>query len=211
MHWTEKGSGVNRELRGECGNTEEFESVISHHLLMFYRKAYQHLGNVHDAEDAVQDALLSAYKNFSQFRGQARLSTWLTTIVVNAARMQLRRRLNLPHVALDEQLGKGDVTLAQILPDCRPGPEELCRASELHQRFSQLTKRLSAALRKPLQLRVMDGLSTTEISQRVGVPEGTVKAQIYRARTKLARCLCKATTRARSLEAAGQRRSLPIK
>jgi RNA polymerase sigma factor (sigma-70 family) len=56
-----------------------------------------------DAEDTVQDALLSAYKHLSKFRGQARISTWLSAIVINSARMQLRRRSRQPHVPLDEQ------------------------------------------------------------------------------------------------------------
>ena len=57
----------------------------------FYRSAFRYLGNAADAEDAVQDALLSAHKHLGQFRGQARISTWLTAIVINSARMQLRK------------------------------------------------------------------------------------------------------------------------
>jgi len=73
---------------------QELDTVVSRYLPMFYKRAFRFLGNVPDAEDAVQDALLSAYKHLGQFRGQAQLSTWLTTIVTNAARMQLRRRGN---------------------------------------------------------------------------------------------------------------------
>src|SRR6202158_4700498 len=59
---------------------------------MFYKRAFRFLGDAADAEDAVQDALLSACKHFAQFRGEERISTWLTAIVTNAARVQLRRR-----------------------------------------------------------------------------------------------------------------------
>src|SRR5580698_397093 len=72
-----------------CERTQELDSVVSRYLPMFYRRAFRFLGNATDAEDAVQDALLSAYKHLGQFRGQAQLSTWLTTIVTNAARMHL--------------------------------------------------------------------------------------------------------------------------
>jgi len=79
----------------ECyqGNVQELTDVITHHLARFRRIALGHLSNVADAEDAVQDALLSALTHVHQFRGQAKMSTWLTTIVINSARMKLRRRL----------------------------------------------------------------------------------------------------------------------
>jgi RNA polymerase sigma-70 factor (ECF subfamily) len=80
---------------------QELDSVVSRYLPMFYKRAFRFLGNATDAEDAVQDALLSAYKHLGQFRGQAQLSTWLTTIVTNAARMQLRRRRG-SYLSLDE-------------------------------------------------------------------------------------------------------------
>jgi DNA-directed RNA polymerase specialized sigma24 family protein len=66
--------------------------VVSRYLPMFYKRAFWYLGNAADAEDAVQDALLSACKHWEQFRGHAQLSTWLAAIVINASRMQLRRR-----------------------------------------------------------------------------------------------------------------------
>src|SRR5882672_349092 len=72
--------------------TREMQDVLSRCRLSFQRVAYRQLGNAADAEDAVQDALLAAYTHLDQFRGQAQISTWLTTIVLNCARLQLRRR-----------------------------------------------------------------------------------------------------------------------
>jgi RNA polymerase sigma-70 factor (ECF subfamily) len=69
---------------------QELEGVVSRSLPMFYKRAFRFLGTMPDAEDAVQDALLSAYEHLGQFRGQAQLSTWLTTIVTNAALTKLR-------------------------------------------------------------------------------------------------------------------------
>src|SRR5215470_4951852 len=73
--------------------------VVTRHSTRFYRIAANRLSNVADAEDAVQDALLSALRHVQQFRGQAQMSTWLTTIVINSARMKLRKRLALAHLA----------------------------------------------------------------------------------------------------------------
>jgi RNA polymerase sigma-70 factor (ECF subfamily) len=95
---------------------------------MFYKRAFRFLGNMPDAEDAVQDALLSAYKHLGQFRGQAQLSTWLTTIVTNAARMKLRRRDS--YLSLDEKQWEDGLTFSERLPDSKPSPEELCSAAE---------------------------------------------------------------------------------
>src|SRR5215471_21405209 len=79
--------------------------ALSQCLPSLHRCACRVLGNQHDAEDAVQDALLSAWKHLGQFRGEAQFSTWLTTIVCNCARMQLRRRPRCLQASLDETLG----------------------------------------------------------------------------------------------------------
>jgi RNA polymerase sigma-70 factor (ECF subfamily) len=164
---------------------QELDSVVSRYLPMFYKRAFRFLGNATDAEDAVQDALLSAYKHLGQFRGQAQLSTWLTTIVTNAARMQLRRRRG-SYLSLDEEQGEDGLTFSEQLPDSRPSPEEVCSTAEARDRLVEGVKRLSPKLRQAFQLREIDGLSTKEAALILGVPEGTVKAQLARARAKLA-------------------------
>src|SRR5260221_10529813 len=84
----------------------EMQDVLARCLPSFYRKAYRHLGNAADAEDAVQDALLAAYKHIDQFRGQSQMSTWLTSIVINCARMHLRKRPRQTHLSVDERFGE---------------------------------------------------------------------------------------------------------
>jgi RNA polymerase sigma-70 factor, ECF subfamily len=163
---------------------QELDSVVSRYLPMFYKRAFRFLGNATDAEDAVQDALLSAYKHLGQFRGQAQLSTWLTTIVTNAARMQLRRRGS--YVSLDEEQGEDGLTFSERLADSKPSPEEVCSAAEARDRLVEGVKQLSPRLRKAFQLRDIDGLTTQEAALVLGVPPGTVKAQLARARAKLA-------------------------
>src|ERR1700690_2977082 len=85
--------------------TRELQDAFSRCLPLLRRTAYRYLGNEADAEDAVQDALLSAYKHLDQFRGDAQLSTWLITIVINCARMHLRKRSRYIHVSLDSRIG----------------------------------------------------------------------------------------------------------
>lgn len=170
--------------------THEMQDVLSRCLPLFYRRAYRHLGNAADAEDAVQDALLSAYKHLDQFKGQAQMSTWLTAIVTNCARMHLRRRPRQAHMSLDEPFGEEqDYTLAERLSGGGPSPEDECERSELHSRLMQFAAQLSPTLRKAFQLRDVEGFSTSEAAHILGVPDGTVKAQVARARAKLARLM----------------------
>ncbi len=168
----------------------EMLSVLSHCLPSLYRRAYKLLGNKADAEDAVQDALLSAFKHLNQFRGDAQLSTWLTTIVINCARMHLRRRPRYIHVSLDSRIGEDQqYPLCDVLADHRPNPEDECHRSTLHARLMKSAVRLSPTLWRTFHLRFVDHLSVGETARVLGVPTGTVKAQTARARAKLRRSI----------------------
>src|SRR3954462_9033459 len=110
----------------------ELQRVLSVRSASFYHCAFRLLGNSADAEDAVQDALLAAHRHLHQFRGQSQMSTWLTTIVCNCARMQLRKRPRQIHMPLQEQIGEEQgYFISETLADTRPSPEDECRNSEL--------------------------------------------------------------------------------
>jgi RNA polymerase sigma-70 factor (ECF subfamily) len=163
-----------------AGQSGELTDVVSCNLRMLYKRAYRYLGNAPDAEDAVQHR--------AQFRGQAQISTWLTTIVTNAALMKLRRRRGV-WLSLEQQLGENGLLVSDVIPDSGPDPEEICVSSDAHKKLLAVANRLSPKLRKTFQLRDIDGLTTKETSHLLGVPEGTVKARVARARVKLARIL----------------------
>jgi len=164
---------------------QELTDVIAHHSPRFRRIALAHLGNVADAEDAVQEALLSALRHIDQFRGQAQMSTWVTAIVINSARMRLRQRFAPVPLALDQVRGQQDFTLADLVSDRRPGPEETYRNREIGETVVHAISRLSPLLRKTFQLRDLDGLTIRETAHLMGVPAGTVKARLARARSRL--------------------------
>ena len=169
-------------------SSRKLQEVLSLRLPYFYRCALRVLGNAADAEDAVQEAVLAAYKHINQFRGQSQISTWLTTIVRNCALMQLRKRPRQIHFPLDEEFEEEQPRfLWEGLADERPSPEDEFRNSELTARLRKCTKLLSPSLRRTYQLRVVDGLSILETAQALGVPEGTVKARMARARAMIAR------------------------
>ena len=164
----------------------EMLSVLSHCLPSFYRYAYRLLGNKADAEDAVQDALLAAYKHLNQFRGDAQLSTWLTTIVINCARMHLRKRSRYIHVSLDSRIGEDqEYPLSDTLVDHRPNPEDECHQAWANARLIESAARLSPTLRRAFHLRYVNHLSVCETARVLRLPIGTVKAQTARARAKV--------------------------
>jgi len=121
------------------------------------------------------------------------MSTWLVAIVSNCARMQLRRRPRQIHVSLNDQVGddQGN-TVSERLAHYGPSPEEEYRRVELHELLMQLVEELSPTLRRAFQLRDLEGLSTSEAAHVLGVVDGTVKAQVARARAKLARLVRRA-------------------
>src|ERR1700680_4387679 len=104
----------------------DFEGVISRYSPVLFRVALRRLGNVEDAEDAVQDALLSAHKHIGQFEGRSQLSTWLTRIVTNVALMKLRRHSRYETLSLDQDREEDGVALAHELIDAGPNPETIC-------------------------------------------------------------------------------------
>lgn len=173
-------------MRSGTPSRAQMSSVLSHCLPSLHRYAYRLLGNKTDAEDAVQDALLAAYKHLNQFRGDAQLSTWLTTIVINCARMHLRKRSRYIHLSLDSRIGEEqEYPLSDTLVDHRPSPEDECHRSTQNARLMKSATQLSPILRRTFHLRFVDHLSICETARVLGVPVGTVKAQTARAKAKL--------------------------
>jgi RNA polymerase sigma-70 factor (ECF subfamily) len=169
-------------------HTTELQDAVSRCLTALYRRAYRYVGDPDDAEDAVQDALLSAYKHLDQFKATAKITTWLTAIVTNSALTQLRRRPRHSYVSLNEQLIEGqDYSLLDTLADARPNPEDQFASSESHGFLLQFFSELSPSLQQAIRLRYLEGLSTSEASRILEVPVATMKARLWRARAQLKR------------------------
>lgn len=185
---SERGESV--ALEAGTPALPQMMAVLSRRLPFLYPYAFRLLGNKADAEDAVQDALLAAFKHLNQFRGEAQLSTWLTAIVINCARMQLRKRSRHIQISLESRIGEDpDYPLSDILVDDRPNPEDECHSSALNARLMKSVAQLSPTLRKTFHLRYVNHLSVCETARVLGVPTGTVKAQTARARAKLLKAM----------------------
>ena len=164
----------------------EFEGVLSRNLPGFQRAAMRWLRNPEDAEDAVQDAMLSAFKHIARFEGRAQMSTWVMAIVINAVRGQLRRRLRHTFLSLDQPVQDGQQTIADLVADQRPTPEQTLAECELLKLVIKLTGSLPPSQRMAMQLRQRDDrLSIKEAAEVLGVPVETLKAQLARGRVTL--------------------------
>jgi len=165
---------------------EEMMNLISERLSYFRRIALYRLDNAADAEDAVQSAFLSAWKNLEKFRGQAQMSTWLTAIVMNSARLVVRKRPRFPHLPLDDQDDTGS-RVSELLADAKPDPEAQVRRSELEHRLRRLSLHLSPNLHKVFRMRDIEGMSVRETADALGLSESAVKTRSVRAREELRR------------------------
>lgn len=143
---------------GPYADVLEMTSAVAERLSYFRRIAMRRLNSVDDAEDAVQDALLAAWKHLDQFRGQARMSTWLTAIVINASRQMVRKASRVRLLPIDgQENGENNVSYSELLPDRRPDPEaQLCK-SEYERRLHDLSARLPPALRVVFQMQIVEG------------------------------------------------------
>jgi len=169
-------------------NREALEVLFSRQRSRLYKTALRFLRNPDDAEDALQDGLLSAFCNLSTFRARSQFSTWLTRIVINAALMRLRRRRPEGMIlSIDQPLDSEERRLPDLIPDPGLNPEEIYAWRERLQIFEQALQSLPVRYREPVRLYYVQGMSTGEAAEVLGLPIETLKSRLHRARLRLAR------------------------
>ena len=169
------------------GDHDALETIFSRHSPALYQTALRLVGTPEEAEDVLQEGMLNAFRNLRRFEGRSQFSTWLTRIVINAGLMRLRSRRARPVVSLDEKLSADDdATFADQFPDGGPNPEQVFAREELRNILHRHLSRLSPVLRSAFLLREVQGLSTQEAAESLGVSEGTLKARLHRAKRQLA-------------------------
>jgi RNA polymerase sigma-70 factor, ECF subfamily len=171
---------------GQRGDHEAVETLFRRYHRPLFQTALRVLGNTEDAEDALQDGLLSAYRNLKRFEGRSQFSTWLTRIVINAALMRRRSAKARPAVSLDEPPREDELPAAERFADDRLTPEQVFANTEIREMLSENLDQLSPLLRTAFVLREVQGYSTGEAAKKLGVTENTLKARLWRARHQLA-------------------------
>jgi RNA polymerase sigma-70 factor (ECF subfamily) len=168
------------------GDKEAFYSLVHQCERAVYVAAIAILNNRADAEEVAQEAVLKAFANLAQFRGEAKFSTWLIQITINEARVRLRKDRRHLYESVDEhQTDEEGEHFPKDFADWREVPSETLQREELRQALKQAIARLAPKYREVLILRDVQQLSTEETAQVLGISEGNVKARLLRARLQM--------------------------
>jgi len=151
----------------------------------FLGLAYSVLRNKEDAEDALQDALVSAFRNLQGFEGRSALTTWFTRIVLNAALMIRRKRRPGGIEAFAEAQSPDEIPLAERIPDTHPDPERAFAEKETFQWIDASLQEMSPLLREAFTMVYYGEMSSEEGGALLGVAAGTFKSRAFRARQEL--------------------------
>src|SRR5260370_34137466 len=125
------------------GDSQAVETLFRRYQRPLFQTALRVLGNAEDAEDALQDGLLSAYRNLRRFEGRSQFSTWLTRIVINAALMRRRSAEARPAGSLDETPREGELPAAERFADYGPHPEPVFASPEIREVIHEKLDRAS--------------------------------------------------------------------
>jgi RNA polymerase sigma-70 factor (ECF subfamily) len=163
--------------KARAGDPQAFQELIRPHLDSVRRFVFSLSSNWQDADDIAQEALLKAFRAFATFDGRSSLSTWLYTVARSTAIDWHRSRLG--------QAGQRE----NPLPSAHPAPllqqDEACSQQQDCERLWQAIQRLDERNRVPLVLYEVEGLSYDEIAALEGVPVGTIRSRLSRARAEL--------------------------
>lgn len=165
-----------RLKRAQSGDEQAFAELVEQEQHRLYTLALRELGSAADAEDAVQEALIRAWRALPRFRAQASFSTWIYRIQLNAIHDQRAKR------------ARGSGTPLDDVPEPIETRDALL-ASELSSALQAALNALDETYRTAVLMSDVTGMSYGEIAEVLGIAEGTVKSRIFRGRAELARLL----------------------
>lgn len=182
----EDARGVDPDLplvmRWRAGDLRAFGELVRRHQRKVMGLLTRMLGDRDDAEDAVQETFLNLHRHGHHFRNESRFSTFVYRVAVNAAlnrrRSQSRRRAHLDEFQRGQEIG-------HALPSAPRSPEDAMGGGEVRARVQRCLQALPEALRAPVVLYDIEGMSYGEIAEILQIAEGTVKSRIHRARHAL--------------------------
>jgi RNA polymerase sigma-70 factor (ECF subfamily) len=168
----------------KSGDEGAFEELINRYERKIFRLTMNITQNREDAEDSMQEAFLKSFTNLDRFQGDSRFYTWLVRIAVNEALMKLRKR-RPNQVSLDEPINTDDDSIFREIEDWGPSPEKKFAQTELNEILNSVIQDLDPIFRVVFLLRDVEGVSTEETAQILGISVAAVKSRLLRARLKL--------------------------
>jgi len=190
----DKGSWTSEEWErrwvesAQRGDTESFERIVIAYQQRIFNLAFRLLGDREEAEDLTQEVFLNVYKHLPSFRGDAQFSTWIYQVTINHCRNRfkyLKRRFHQTTESLDDPMQGGEGELERELPDEADAPEDALHRRQVQRLVHMAVQRLRPDYREIIVLRDIQELSYQEISDVLGLPEGTIKSRLHRARWEL--------------------------
>ncbi|MFI5370391.1 MAG: RNA polymerase sigma factor [Candidatus Eisenbacteria bacterium] len=166
------------------GDTKAFDELVRRYQDKVYRLSFKILRHEDDAAEALQDALLSAYRGLRNFKAESTFSTWLYRVATNAALMKYRKRRD-GHISLERSQSDDEDSEPLALPDWSAQPLDELLDSETRQVMQEGIDRLPEELRIVFVLRDVEGLSNSEVSEVLDLSIPAVKSRLHRARLQL--------------------------
>jgi len=175
-----------------AGDEVAFEALMRKYNRMLYRVARSVLRNDAEAEDALQLAYLQAYRGMGSYRGESKLSTWLTRIVLNESLMRARKqRRESMVIPLDSTTDEADVAMIENMESPGELPESAAIRTQTRALIERRIDALPEVFRTVFVLRALEELSVEETAASLGIPEATVRTRFFRARALLRESLAR--------------------
>ena len=185
---------VQKEVIESCkaGDEKAFAEIVLHYQKKVFNIAYRMLGNLEEAKDLAQEVFISVFESIKDLKEEIKFDAWLTQITLNHCRNRwkyLKRRQYFNSDSLDDPIETEDGNMPKAIADPSENPEALYEKKMVQQFVQSGLLKLKEDQRELLVLRDLQGFSYEEMGELLGLPEGTIKSKLHRARMDLKEAL----------------------
>ena len=188
---------IQKEVIENCkaGDEKAFAEIVLHRQKRVFNIAYRMLGNMEEAKDLAQEVFISVFESIKDLKEEVKFDAWLTQITLNHCRNRwnyLKRRRYFNTDSLDDPIETEDGDMPKAIYDPSGNPEKLYEKKMIQQLIQGGLQKLKEDQRELVVLRDLQGFSYEEMGELLGLPEGTIKSKLHRARMDLKHALEKA-------------------
>jgi RNA polymerase sigma-70 factor (ECF subfamily) len=181
---------IPKEVIESCkaGDEKAFAEIVLHSQKKVFNIAYRMLGNLEEAKDLAQEVFISVFESIKDLKEEIKFDAWLTQITLNHCRNRwkyLKRRRYFKSESLDDPIETEDGSMPRALVDPSDNPETLYEKKSIQQFIQGGLLKLNEGQRELVVLRDLQGFSYEEMGELLGLPEGTIKSKLHRARMVL--------------------------
>jgi RNA polymerase sigma-70 factor (ECF subfamily) len=181
---------IQKEVIESCkaGDEKAFTEIVLHSQKKVFNIAYRMLGNLEEAKDLAQEVFISVFESIKDLKEEIKFDAWLTQITLNHCRNRwkyLKRRRYFNSDSLDDPIETEEGSMPRTLVDPSDNPETLYEKKSIQQFIQRGLLKLREDQRELVVLRDLQGFSYEEMGELLGLPEGTIKSKLHRARMDL--------------------------